>query len=527
MIRVLLVLILFGGVFITSGYFQEFLNRPKSFFLLITTLLLLFVCFVSRKGIKKLVDALKSHKLFYSVAIVCLLVTIHGFLQYFGILPSYHRLFAVTGTFENPAGFAAVQAAMFPFVFTRCFDKECGRFLKIFSIVVSVLCATSVILAGSRTGFIAMCAAIAVVLAYTDAVSSLFKAHRWLWILLVVIAVVSAILLYHIKKDSADGRVFIWNRCLELIKERPLFGYGRYGFQGHYMPAQADYFRAHPDSPYVMIADNVTTAFNEYLKLTVNYGLVGLAVAIALFVLIVRRLFKCDKQTKVLGLSFIASMFIMCQFSYPYMYGAVWFLSLIAIVPAFVDAGKEVVIPPYARIIISSLLFVALGFSLRTMYYEMKWTEIAKRSIQGRAGRMMPYYEEVERVIGKNPLFLYNYAAELNAVNNFQESLDVLTLCSESWNEYNVQTLYIDNYFKMGQLDNALKACDEAYYMVPSRFGPLYRKMLIYVASNDTVNAIHMANQILDKPIKIQSEELDRIISAAENIISHYEDEQL
>lgn len=527
MIRVLLVLILFGGVFITSGYFQEFLNRPKSFFLLITTLLLLFVCFVSRKGIKKLVDALKSHKLFYSVAIVCLLVTIHGFLQYFGILPSYHRLFAVTGTFENPAGFAAVQAAMFPFVFTRCFDKECGRFLKIFSIVVSVLCATSVILAGSRTGFIAICAAFAVVLAYTDAVSSLFKAHRWLWILLVVIAVVSAILLYHIKKDSADGRVFIWNRCLELIKERPLFGYGRYGFQGHYMPAQADYFRAHPDSPYVMIADNVTTAFNEYLKLTVNYGLVGLAVAIALFVLIVRRLFKCDKQTKVLGLSFIASMFIMCQFSYPYMYGAVWFLSLIAIVPAFVDAGKEVVIPPYARIIISSLLFVALGFSLRTMYYEMKWTEIAKRSIQGRAGRMMPYYEEVERVIGKNPLFLYNYAAELNAVNNFQESLDVLTLCSESWNEYNVQTLYIDNYFKMGQLDNALKACDEAYYMVPSRFGPLYRKMLIYVASNDTVNAIHMANQILDKPIKIQSEELDRIISAAENIISHYEDEQL
>ena len=527
MIRVLLVLILLGGVFIRSGLFQEYLNRPKSFFLLITTLLLLFVCFVSRNGIRKTVCAFKSRTFFNGVAIVCLLVTVHGLLQYFGILPSYHRLFAVTGSFENPAGFAAVQAAMFPFVFTRYFDKECGRFLKIFSIVVSVLCATSVILAGSRTGFIAICAAIAVVLAYTDAVSSLFKAHRWLWLLLVVIAVVSAILLYHIKKDSADGRVFIWNRCLELVKERPLFGYGRYGFHGHYMPAQADYFRAHPDSPYVMIADNVTTAFNEYLKLTVNYGLVGLAVAIALFVLIVRRLFKCDKQTKVLGLSFIASMFIMCQFSYPYMYGAVWLLSLIAIVPAFVDAGKEVVIPPYARIIISSLLFIALGLSLRTMYYEMKWTEIAKRSIQGRAGRMMPYYEDVERVIGKNPLFLYNYAAELNAVNNFQESLDILTLCSESWNEYNVQNLYIDNYFKMGQLDNALKACDEAYYMAPSRFGPLYRKMLIYIASNDTINAIHMANKILDKPVKIQSEELDRIISAAEGLLSHYEDEQL
>ena len=527
MIRVLLVLILFGGVFITSGLFQEFLNRPKSFFLLITTLLLLFVCFVSRKGVQKLLESLKSRGLFNGVAVVCLLVTVHGFLQYFGVMPSYHRAFSITGTFENPAGFAAVQAAMFPFVFTRCFDKECGRFLKIFSIVVSVLCATSVILAGSRTGFIAICAAIAVVLAYTDAVSSLFKAHRWLWILLLVIAVVLAILLYHIKKDSADGRVFIWNRCLELIKERPLFGYGRYGFQGHYMPVQADFFRAHPDSPYVMIADNVTTAFNEYLKLTVNYGLAGLTVAIALLVLIVRKLFKSDKQTKVLGLSFVASVFIMCQFSYPYEYRAVWLLSIMAIAPSFINTEKEVLIPRYARIIVSSLLFVALGFSLRTMYYEMKWTEISKRALQGRAGRMMPYYEDVERVIGKNPLFQYNYAAELNSVNSFQESLDVLSHCSENWNEYNVQTVYIDNYFKMGQWENALKACDEAYNMVPSKFGPLYHKMLIYVASNDTVNAICMANQILDKPVKIQSEELDKIISAAENIISHYEDEQL
>ena len=79
----------------------------------------------------------------------------------------------------------------------------------------------------------------------------------------------------------------------------------------------------------------------------------------------------------------------------------------------------------------------------------------------------------------------------------------------------------------MGQLENALKACDEAYCMVPSKFAPLYRKMLIYVASNDTVNAIHMANQILDKPVKIQSDELDKIISAAEGLISQYEDEQL
>lgn len=527
MIRVLLVLIVFGCVFITSGFFQEFLTRPKSYFLLISTLFLLIGCLLSPKGLHKLIDAIQSKFFKKGVAIICLLVIVHGLLQYLGIMPSYHRAFAITGTFENPAGFSTAITTMFPFVLNLYCNKDNGLLLRIFSIFISLLCLMFVALAGSRTGFIAICSTIVVVLAFNDAVSSFFKSHRWLWILLPVIIVLSAILLYYVKKDSADGRVFIWGRCLEMIKERPLFGYGRYGFQSHYMNIQANFFRSHPDSPYIMLADNVIHPFNEYLKLTVNYGLVGLAVAIALLVWIVYRLFKSTMQTKVLGLSYVTSLFIMCLFSYPFEYGIVWLLSFLAIIPAFINKNKKLMIPGYTRIIASSLLFVLLALIMRNMYYEMKWTEIAKRSLHGRAERMMPYYEDVQRVIGNNPLFLYNYAAELNAVQRYKESLDVLSKCSKSWNEYNVQILYSDVYAKTGQIDKAISACDEAYNMVPSRFGPLYRKMLVYMMSNDSVNAINMANQILDKPVKIQSEELDRIISAAEGLISHYEDEQL
>lgn len=524
-IIVLLLLILTGGVYITSGLFQEFINRPKSYFLLVSLLLLLLSCFVSSKGVQKLLDSLKSRGLLYGVTVVCLLTTVHGFLQYFGIMPSYHRAFPITGSFENPAGFAAVQAAMFPFVFNRCFAKDNGRFMIVFCAIVSSLCAASVILAGSRTGFLAICASVVVVLIFTDSVASFLKTHRWMWPLLFLMMLSSIILLYYIKKDSADGRVFIWNRCFELIKERPLFGYGVYGFQGNYMIAQANYFRSHPDSGYVMLADNITHPFNEYLKLTVNYGLIGLFVALTILIWIVYRLFQSDMQTKVLGLSFVSSIFVTCQFSYPFMYKAVYLLAFIAIIPAFVDAESEINIPRHVKIIVSSLLVGALVLSFRAMYYEMKWTEIAKRSMQGRAERMLPYYKVTNNVLGKNPLFLYNYAAELDAAQHYEESLDVLTECSKSWNEYNVQILYTDIYFRLGQMDNALKACEEAYYMVPSRFAPLYRKMLIHVACNDMSNAIDMANTILDKPIKIQSEELNNIISVAEGIISQYEDE--
>ena len=171
MIRVLLSLILFGGVFIMSHLFYEYLNPAKHFFLLISSLLLLIWCFISRKGVQKLFDSLRSRGLFWGIAIVCLLVTLHGFLQYFRILPSYHRAFPITGTFENPAGFATVQAAMFPFVFYLCFDKESSRLQKIFALAISLMCLASVVLSGSRMGFLGICAAIMVILAFTDPVS--------------------------------------------------------------------------------------------------------------------------------------------------------------------------------------------------------------------------------------------------------------------------------------------------------------------------------------------------------------------
>lgn len=525
MIRVLLSLMLFGGVFITTHLFQEYLNPPKAYFLLISSLLLLLGCFISRKGVQKLFDSLRSRGLFWGISIVCLLVTLHGFLQFFGILPAYHRAFPITGTFENPAGFATVQAAMFPFVFYLSFDKESSRLQKSLALAISLLCLASVILSGSRMGFLGICSAIIVFLAFTDSVGSFFKAHRWAWIPITVILMSALLALYFIKQDSADGRLFIWSRCFDMIKERPLFGYGRWGFYHDYMNVQADYFRMNPDSPYILLADNVTQPFNEYLKLTVNYGLVGLSVSIILLVWIVRKLFNSERQTKVLGLSFVASVFVMCQFSYPFMYDALWLLFFMAIAPAFFKTGTNLILPGYLRAFVSILLMVGLTISLRNMYYDMKWTEISYRSIKGRAERMMPYYADMKHVMKNNPFFFYNYAAELNSIQRYRESIEFLDECSKNWNDYRVQILYSDNYAKMGVMDSALIACDQAYYMIPSRFEPMYRKMLIYGMSQDTINAVKLAYEILEKPVKVRSEELIKMLSVAEQVVSKYDNE--
>jgi len=53
MIGVLLVFILFGSVFFTSRLFLEPIDEPKSFYLLITALVLLIACSLSKKGLQK------------------------------------------------------------------------------------------------------------------------------------------------------------------------------------------------------------------------------------------------------------------------------------------------------------------------------------------------------------------------------------------------------------------------------------------------------------------------------------------
>ena len=336
MITVLLLLIVTGSVFITSELFKEVENSAKNYYVIISAVIILIVCFISKKGVQKLIESMRVRLFYNGIVLICMLSSMHGILQYLGFFPSNHSAFSITGSFENPAGFAAIQAALFPFVFTQCFAKETGKALKCLSAIVSVLCATSVVMAGSRTGSLAICSAIVIVLYFTSTASIVIKKHRWLWLLLLILTGSLLITLYYIKKDSADGRLFIWCRCIDLIKERPILGHGVYGFHRCYMSTQAVFFQMHPDSPYVMLADNVSHPLNEYIKLAVNHGLVGLAVAIALLVLIVHRLFKCDEQTKVLGLSFVASVFIMCQFSYPLRYATVWLLAAIAVVPALI-----------------------------------------------------------------------------------------------------------------------------------------------------------------------------------------------
>lgn len=133
---------------------------------------------------------------------------------------------------------------------------------------------------------------------------------------------------------------------------------------------------------------------------------------------------------------------------------------------------------------------------------------------------MLPHYDKMKPQMQHNPLFLYNYAAELNYVGRYEESLILAEECIMIMNDYDVQMLLADNLFNLNNYDEALIRYETAHNMCPNRFVPLFQLFQIYKKLGDTTMMKSIGNVILNKKIKIPSHQIDMIINEVRNELS-------
>jgi O-antigen ligase len=351
-----------------------------------------------------------------TVVNLCLLQALYGILQYLNIVAASSR-FPITGSFDNPAGFVACLCAGFPFVFYFVFSgKSWKRYAAIIAGTISVVAVT---LSASRAGIISIIAVCSAIFFYKMKI-----AIKWKRAAVIALLFVSLPILYFLKKDSADGRLLIWRCIWEMIKDRPLFGYGFGGFEAHYMNYQANYFEANPNSEYTLRTDNARHPFNEYLLLVTNFGLFGLLVLlIALY-----RLWKSHKQRSDNPLSLymacgcLLSIGVFVMFSYPLRYPFVLIMGLLGLYISTFFRKRLLLIEK--TILIGAILFVYY-LTFDRMFAEMKWNQVAHQSLQRKTEQMLPEYRLLHNKLRKNDLFLYNYTEELNVAKHYNESLQI------------------------------------------------------------------------------------------------------
>jgi O-antigen polymerase len=236
-----------GSVFLTSGKFVNTTNTPKLYFVLISLLITAVIIAINRKRLN--FHALKSKVFLWGMNIICFLQACYGLFQYAGWFPSNHSQFPITGSFDNPAGFAAVLSIGYPigiFLFTKAKNNE--RFLAALCLVVITI---AIFISGSRAGVLAILFSSGAYLLIRINVIIEFQQliyYKLLSRLILCLFVGGASILYYQKNDSANGRLLIWEVSSEMIKAKPLFGHGYDSFQAKYMDYQAEYFKRNTNS---------------------------------------------------------------------------------------------------------------------------------------------------------------------------------------------------------------------------------------------------------------------------------------
>ena len=438
----------------------------------------------------------------YFISFICLIQALYGILQWLKLIPSVGR-FQVVGSFDNPAGFSACLCAGVPFT-AFLLSKDNKRYMRLMGWIMGTIIVVAIVLSYSRAGIISL-AAVCTIFLYQKLL------HRRILKFSLLAGLVALILgCYWIKKDSADGRLLIWQSCINMVKDSPWIGHGLGSFEAHYMDYQAEYFRIHgQQNRYAMLADNVKHPFNEYMEILLNFGIIGLVILFAfIFLLIYCYKLNPDIEKKI-AVYVLISIGTFSLFSYPFTYPFTWIITLLSVLIIIKEPIKVFFAASWKKNVVCALV---IGCSMIGIYElveriqaELEWGRISKLTLSDSYDTVLPAYEKLEKAFADNPYFLYNYAAVLLEKKQYNKSLEIALQWRKYWADYDLELILGENYQQLNKPKLAEKYYNSASMMCPSRFLPLYKLFHLYKTNGEKERSLAMAEAVISKPMKIKT----------------------
>ena len=487
-----------GYVFVCSLFTSQYIHSVY-----IVSGWILFVLMRNRKNPTETFNSI--------LAVVGVLSALYGLLQYVGCIET-QSYFSVTGSFDNPAGFAASIVLCYPFLLCQTSNGK----RKTLKFMACLLLFIVVILSGSRTGILTLC--VVTLLFYALRYRKLIHRRRIFFISGGTLLLIGLFIgLIYLKPASASGRVLIWKVSAGLCKENMIRGNGLGSFKADYMPEQAKYLSSfHAVESERMLAGNTNHPFNEYLLLLIEQGLIG----IALFLLLLVAVFRSNVSFDTPALLAIVSIAIFSCFSYPFKYAFVWFMTIYCLASL---NQREVALRTicFNKPFLLIILFILCFFSIKNILFERTWKRISlvAEKNNGLLDNELSVFTKLYDEWNGNPYFLYNYASELKNVELYKQSVNIFLHCESYINTYDLQMQLADNYYQMGCWEEAERRYKLAQFMCPSRFLPLQGLLRIYVKSDNCILAERIALEIINKRIKIPSYTVTIIQEEARNYL--------
>lgn len=482
------------------------------------------------------------------------LEALHGLLQLYGFETSNHNTFKVTGSFFNPGPYSGYLICSFPLALA-CYlgltDSNISHRLLRHAALSAVLLLLMILPSTmSRAAWLAALLGTAMVYGYQyqDPIKAYLKRifhkrlNRVLGIaLLFVVTAGGAAGLFHLKKDSALGRLLIYEISYYTWLNDPVFGVGSNKYRPAFGKEQIQYFReADRDHDQEMVAGHGEYAFNELLLILVEKGLVGLLLFLGVIASVVVSSISnlCEREpgwtrAAILGvISCLAAILTFSLFSYPFSIPAISlnFYFLIAVLAAYGKGKMIVSLSKYSRLISVLLFIVCLllsGWILRTQYRAWQinrlWGEATALEKVGAyeqaAEEMAPLAEELKF----NGGFLFHYGQVLRLAGHCKQAIDILKRADKfTTDPYLFNSLGIC-YQELGQYQKAEEAYYQSHYLIPHKFYPLYLLAKLYEESGQTGKSKEMATKLLSKPVKISSPAIEEMKAEMQGILDRDE----
>lgn len=498
--------------------------------------------------------SIKSYAWFLLVIVISgIIQAVYGNLQLFDYYPSNHSGFKMTGSFFNPGPYAGFLTAVYPialgmYLFKEKITKQVQSQLKSKLKIINTITAyifeyipliglVSIILVipalRSRAAWIAvlLSSVILIEFRYHFIKKGLKQITHTKKIALIVLSIsilsVGLFGIYHFKKGSSDGRLFIWKVSTEIIKNNPVFGVGFDRFKAYYMNYQADYFAKHGETTEALVADNTYYAFNDWLQFVTENGLIGfLMLFIVLFVLFRIKVSNKNNHFFLLIKGTILAIGIFALFSYPMQILPIKLILVILL--AFLgnlDKKKFSILKfdntakPYASWVFKIAVFtvILLGLSKAIIYTQYldkgfkTWKNAMSIYQYGDYMGAINKYKNAYSILKKNGDFLMNYGKALSMNKQNLEAIQILEEAKQQLNTTIIETALGDSYKALEQNKKAEKAYQHAANMIPSRFYPNYLLAKLYEESGQNNKAYLKAKEILNKDIKIPSTAIKEI----------------
>lgn len=452
-----------------------------------------------------------------SFILLSLSLSAWGWLQLLGILPSNHSFFKATGPFGNPGPFAGYLSILLPILLNHILQHKSPKIqlqkvsnknlVSTIFLIMSYLSFFSIILLlpvlQSRASWLSAFIGMIFILYILN------RKKKEILILSIVIIIIAIPFLYSLKKESADGRWLILKLSTPLIIKKPL-GLGMGRFKGAIGNEQYLYFKSgQGNTQELKIADSPAYAFNSFVQVALELGVVSLALLIYIFVVLI---YRNNKVVKNLGFKgSLLSSIVFGLMSYPFSLPC--FIITLTILFALINdslisnslekEAKSFNIQAFRILSLMFILSLFFAFPIFRNFLKVEnANQLIKRNEHFKAAKML---KEVTAVIKDNPDILFLLGKTLNNLGNYSESTKYLEKATLYNNDPMIYNLIGKNYQKLELYDLAEHNYLKASYIIPNRIYPHYLLANCYLATGDTLKAVEKAIYVLNLDSKIPS----------------------